>query len=177
MTASTAYYADKALLFRNATPDSRWVTNADDPDVQAMIGTRAGDALPVLGRASEPTPTSIGDTGQLVVLGHPLIHRDELPLLGDHNVANALAASLAVMIADRAHRTAARVDADRRRVCARSARSSTGSSRSATFGGVHVDQRLQVDQRRVDARRAARHDAGRRCCCSAASTRASRTRI
>jgi UDP-N-acetylmuramoylalanine--D-glutamate ligase len=31
--------------------------------------------------------------------------RSELPLLGDHNVANALAASLAVMLADREHRT------------------------------------------------------------------------
>jgi UDP-N-acetylmuramoylalanine--D-glutamate ligase len=41
----------------------------------------------------------------LMVLGHPLMLRSELPLLGDHNVANALAASLAVMLADREHRT------------------------------------------------------------------------
>jgi UDP-N-acetylmuramoylalanine--D-glutamate ligase len=41
----------------------------------------------------------------LMVLGHPLMPRSELPLLGDHNVANALAASLAVMLADREHRT------------------------------------------------------------------------
>ncbi len=40
-----------------------------------------------------------------MVLGHPLMPRSELPLLGDHNVANALAASLAVMLADREHRT------------------------------------------------------------------------
>jgi UDP-N-acetylmuramoylalanine--D-glutamate ligase len=38
-----------------------------------------------------------------VVLGRPLLPRADLPLLGDHNVANALAASLAVMLADRAH--------------------------------------------------------------------------
>jgi UDP-N-acetylmuramoylalanine--D-glutamate ligase len=44
-------------------------------------------------------------SGRLVVLGQPLIHRDELPLLGDHNVANALAACLAVMTADRDHRS------------------------------------------------------------------------
>ena len=42
-------------------------------------------------------------TSQLVVLGSPLLPRADLPLLGDHNVANALAASLAVMIADPAH--------------------------------------------------------------------------
>jgi UDP-N-acetylmuramoylalanine--D-glutamate ligase len=41
----------------------------------------------------------------LMVLGHPLMPRSELPLLGDHNVANALAAALAVMLADREHRT------------------------------------------------------------------------
>jgi len=41
----------------------------------------------------------------LTVLGHPLMPRSELPLLGDHNVANALAAALAVMLADREHRT------------------------------------------------------------------------
>jgi UDP-N-acetylmuramoylalanine--D-glutamate ligase len=44
-------------------------------------------------------------TDQLVVLGTPLLLRKELPLLGRHNVSNALAASLAVMAADRAHQT------------------------------------------------------------------------
>ena len=42
---------------------------------------------------------------QLCVLGHAVIARSEFPLLGDHNVANALAAALAVMVADREHRT------------------------------------------------------------------------
>ncbi|GAC1656383.1 MAG: hypothetical protein NVS4B3_22110 [Gemmatimonadaceae bacterium] len=45
------------------------------------------------------------DRDVLVVLGEPLLSRAELPLLGDHNVANALAASLAVMVADAAHAT------------------------------------------------------------------------
>src|SRR5437763_1750751 len=31
------YYGDKALLFRNASPVSQWVTNGDDRDVQAMV--------------------------------------------------------------------------------------------------------------------------------------------
>jgi UDP-N-acetylmuramoylalanine--D-glutamate ligase len=43
--------------------------------------------------------------GRLCVLGHSIITRDELPLLGDHNVANALCAALAVMVADPANRT------------------------------------------------------------------------
>jgi UDP-N-acetylmuramoylalanine--D-glutamate ligase len=44
-------------------------------------------------------------TGQLVVLGTPLLARPDLPLLGQHNVGNALAASLAVMVADRSYQT------------------------------------------------------------------------
>jgi UDP-N-acetylmuramoylalanine--D-glutamate ligase len=40
-----------------------------------------------------------------MVLGQPVLDRDELPLLGDHNVANALAAALAVMLADERHQT------------------------------------------------------------------------
>jgi UDP-N-acetylmuramoylalanine--D-glutamate ligase len=43
--------------------------------------------------------------GELVVLGYPVVRRDELTLIGDHNVANALAACLAVMLADRDHRS------------------------------------------------------------------------
>jgi UDP-N-acetylmuramoylalanine--D-glutamate ligase len=38
-------------------------------------------------------------TSMLTVRGHELLTRDELPLIGDHNVANALAAALAVMAA------------------------------------------------------------------------------
>jgi UDP-N-acetylmuramoylalanine--D-glutamate ligase len=99
-----AYYADKALLFRNATPNSRWVTNADDSDVQSMTERVPGMQCRFSVKLRSDAYLDRA-TGQLMVLGHPLIHRNELPLLGDHNVANALAASLAVMIADRAHRT------------------------------------------------------------------------
>jgi UDP-N-acetylmuramoylalanine--D-glutamate ligase len=41
----------------------------------------------------------------LEVLGEPLLARADLHLIGDHNVANALAASLAVLLASEAHRT------------------------------------------------------------------------
>ena len=67
----------------------------------------------------------------LVVLGQPLIHRDQLSLLGDHNVANALAASLAVMVADRDHTTPAQRRADRAR---RSRRSRALEHRIETVG-------------------------------------------
>jgi UDP-N-acetylmuramoylalanine--D-glutamate ligase len=98
------YYGDKALLFQNASVASQWVTNLDDPDVQAMVDQVAGlhatfsvheKADAYYDRAAE----------ELVVLGQRLIHRGQLSLLGDHNVANALAASLAVLLSDREHRT------------------------------------------------------------------------
>jgi UDP-N-acetylmuramoylalanine--D-glutamate ligase len=97
------YYGDKALLFRNANAQSHWVTNLDDADVQKMTASLAGMQCRFSVRSKSDAYFDRAN-GQLVVLGHPLIHRDELPLLGDHNVANALAASLAVMIADRDHR-------------------------------------------------------------------------
>ncbi|HVX38838.1 MAG TPA: UDP-N-acetylmuramoyl-L-alanine--D-glutamate ligase [Gemmatimonadaceae bacterium] len=99
-----AYYADKALLFRNATAASHIVTNADDADVEQM--TRDVPGMHCRFSVQRKSDAYFDrDAGSLVVLGHPVIARDELPLLGDHNVANALAALLSVMIADREHRS------------------------------------------------------------------------
>ncbi len=99
------YFADKAELFRNANERSVWVSNADDEAVQGMVHGVRGTHL----RFTTGNGVADGyfDRGrvQLVVLGAPLIDRADLVLLGDHNVANALAAALAVMGADPAHRT------------------------------------------------------------------------
>jgi UDP-N-acetylmuramoylalanine--D-glutamate ligase len=100
-----SYYADKVLLFRNGGPGSRWVLNADDPEVAARAphtGTPFTFSL-----RSKADGSYDRDADVLRVLGAPLLPRKELALLGDHNVANALAASLAVMVASDAHRTAA----------------------------------------------------------------------
>jgi UDP-N-acetylmuramoylalanine--D-glutamate ligase len=90
-----AYYADKRRLFANASLDSVWVTNADDPDSLAL-------ASGVAGRHWRFTLTGRGDgwldrsLGQLMLGARPLLPRGDLRLLGDHNVANALAAALAL---------------------------------------------------------------------------------
>src|SRR5436189_2626427 len=100
----TDYYADKKLLFKNADPRSQWVTNADDSAVQEL----AADAAGVHARFStRQRAEAMYDrrADRLAVLGYPLIGRGELKLLGDHNVANALAASLSVMLADPDNRT------------------------------------------------------------------------
>ena len=98
------YFGDKALLFRNATAASNWVTNADDAAVEEMVASVPGMHARFSVRGSSDAYLDRGHD-MLVALGHPLIRRDELALLGDHNVANALAAALAVMMADGANRT------------------------------------------------------------------------
>ena len=100
------YFGDKALLFRNAGPRSVWISNADDPDSRAMVATVPGHHLrfTTAQGAADGYYDRAGD--RLVVLGEPLIARGELALLGDHNVANALAAALAVLGADELHRSA-----------------------------------------------------------------------
>ena len=99
-----AYYADKAELFRNANERSVWVSNADDDAVQGLVrGAPAGRHLRFTTASGAADGYLDRATGMLVVLGSPLIARGELSLMGDHNVANALAASLAVMGADVLH--------------------------------------------------------------------------
>jgi UDP-N-acetylmuramoylalanine--D-glutamate ligase len=130
------YYADKAMLFRNAHDRSKWVLNGDDEAVMRLAERRPitpprgerrveaeaeADAAASAGRGARGPPR--GDTypvsierrdaaawydreqGQLVVLGKATASRADLPLLGDHNVANALFALLSVMVADPGHET------------------------------------------------------------------------
>lgn len=98
------YYADKARLFANATDDSRWVLNADDSAVRRMTAEVRGDkyhfSIHTQADAWFDMPT-----GWLILLGDLLIEREEIGLLGDHNVANVLAAALAVSVADSGFRT------------------------------------------------------------------------
>ena len=90
-----AYYADKRLLFRNATEAGIWVLNGDDP---VALGLAAG----VRGRVVRFSLRGPADgwydavERRLRLGGAELLPRDALQLLGLHNVANALAAALAV---------------------------------------------------------------------------------
>ncbi|MFL5576004.1 MAG: UDP-N-acetylmuramoyl-L-alanine--D-glutamate ligase [Gemmatimonadaceae bacterium] len=105
-----AYYADKARLFANAHAGSRWVLNGDDAAVCAMAEHVAGEKRYFAVRQVVDADAGLvthadGRPATLWVDDAPLLERDELPLLGDHNVANALAAALAVTTADAAHAT------------------------------------------------------------------------
>jgi UDP-N-acetylmuramoylalanine--D-glutamate ligase len=97
-----AYYADKRNLFRNARAESRWILNAEDPDVLALAGEAPGERRFVR-VSSAPEAGERGGwlerNGQLVLRGErgekELVPQHELPLLGVHNVANALFAAVA----------------------------------------------------------------------------------
>jgi UDP-N-acetylmuramoylalanine--D-glutamate ligase len=98
-----SYYQDKALLFRNATSTSRWVVNADDPPAVDVARSAAGYLMRFSGEGRLSDAFFDRQHGTLIMLDEPLLRRAELPLLGDHNVGNALAAALAVACADTAH--------------------------------------------------------------------------
>ncbi|MFN0177343.1 MAG: UDP-N-acetylmuramoyl-L-alanine--D-glutamate ligase [Gemmatimonadales bacterium] len=91
-----SYYQDKLRLFANATDGSQWVINADDPATSDWLGPFAGRRLRF--SVSDPADGWYDRAAGLLRLGDaPLIQRDRFPLLGDHNVANALAATLAAV--------------------------------------------------------------------------------
>jgi UDP-N-acetylmuramoylalanine--D-glutamate ligase len=93
------YFADKALMFRNATDASHWVVNADDAAsldvVEGVRGRKHRFSVLEKSDAWYDRPA-----GKLVVNDEILMDRNDVPLLGDHNVANVLAAALAVVSAD-----------------------------------------------------------------------------
>lgn len=113
-----AYYADKAMLFANAEPHSMWVSDANDAASRAMTAGVAGSHY---GFSAAGTPTAdeqrltVGawyDAGAefLMLRGERIATRAEFSLMGRHNVANALAALLAVTVA---HKDYERPDARR----------------------------------------------------------------
>ena len=99
------YYADKALMFSNASDGSKWVLNGDDPRVMEMAASASGRKFTF---STEQKADAWYDetSGTLHLFDTELMSRDDLNLLGDHNVANALAAALAVAVAHKRFDTA-----------------------------------------------------------------------
>ena len=83
------YYGDKLLLLRNSTSDSVTVLNGDD---ETLLELAAGVSGSVLRFSLEHRADAWFDRlgGQLMVGEREVLAREDLPLLGDHNVANAL---------------------------------------------------------------------------------------
>jgi len=100
-----SYYADKRRLFANASSTSRWVVSADNPEIAAMMSGVEGQISRFSTTRTDVDAYLDRTSGMLVVQGQPVVARASLALAGDHNVANALAALLAVSVADPAHAT------------------------------------------------------------------------
>lgn len=102
-----AYYADKKNLFRNAHPNSRWVLNGDDQAVLDLAGEARGLrwCFTLRGPLPEGQRGAWLANGELSARIDPatapvrLVRTDELSLIGPHNHANVLAASLAALLA------------------------------------------------------------------------------
>jgi UDP-N-acetylmuramoylalanine--D-glutamate ligase len=94
-----AYYADKARIFDNADAESVWVLPHHDEAVDALAGDAPGQRYFFGDRGSH----AFVDDGMLILRPfgevEPLLSVGELPLLGAHNVANALAAALVARLA------------------------------------------------------------------------------
>lgn len=99
------YYGDKRLLFANAVEQSHWVVNGDCADSMRMMKGVAGHLHLFSTSLSGTAAWYDRASDSLVVLDRPLMKRSRLALMGDHNVANALAAALSVMVADPKHQT------------------------------------------------------------------------
>lgn len=99
------YYADKDRLFANADSSSVWVTNADDVEILRRTARVKGrhNRFSVNGLQVEAAFDTLRD--QITLFDAPLMPRADIPLIGDHNVANVLAACLAVASADQAFTT------------------------------------------------------------------------
>jgi UDP-N-acetylmuramoylalanine--D-glutamate ligase len=89
------YLADKRQMFVNATAASIWVSNLDDQLSREMVQGVDGRHLS-FSLQHRADGWIDRDSGWLMLGSQRMLPRDELHLLGDHNVANALAAALAV---------------------------------------------------------------------------------
>jgi UDP-N-acetylmuramoylalanine--D-glutamate ligase len=100
------YYADKARLFENASAESRWVLNGEDELARALPGDAPGERYYF--RIAGPPPAEerggyLTSDGWLALrltgeTEERLLRAESMALLGPHNVANALAAAIAVRL-------------------------------------------------------------------------------
>jgi UDP-N-acetylmuramoylalanine--D-glutamate ligase len=101
------YYADKAHLFHNATGESRWVLNGEDEKARDLPGDAPGTRYYFRVRSplrADEMGGYLSDDGWLTLRldsGREarILPAAQLRMLGPHNVANALAASIAARLA------------------------------------------------------------------------------
>jgi UDP-N-acetylmuramoylalanine--D-glutamate ligase len=99
------YYAAKGRFFDNADAGSRWVLNAEDEGVLDLARGRPGEVLHFRVESElQKAESGAFLAGGMLMMSRSgrqqeLVPREELKLLGTHNVANALATSLTADLA------------------------------------------------------------------------------
>lgn len=93
-----AYRAAKAEMGRNMTSDDWVLVNGDEPDAMHVVEAWKGHRIP-LSRSEPKSDGAWCDDGRLV-LRHgdcetQLLTREDIALVGEHNVSNTLAAAVA----------------------------------------------------------------------------------
>ncbi len=95
------YAAAKMRMFDNQTDRDAAVLNADDPEVSRRMPSRP--QIHWFSRRKRVAQGAYLRDGQIFFRDHgseyPLLHRDQIPLRGEHNVENVLAASSAAYLA------------------------------------------------------------------------------
>jgi len=95
-----AYYADKGRLFHNADDSSCWVLPAEDEEVDRLVGDAPGKRYYFGQRAGAHAFVADGTFATRISgESEPLSSVEDFPLLGRHNVDNALAAALVARLA------------------------------------------------------------------------------
>jgi len=83
-----AYWADKARIFDNASDESVWVLNGDQPEVGALAGRARGERYHFTAGPERESAAWI-EAGELTLEidgeREVLVSTDEIPLLGRHN--------------------------------------------------------------------------------------------
>ena len=96
------YYADKARILNRADADSIWVLPAGDVAVLSLMGEAPGTRFFFGEMEQTGTHAFVSESALTLRVGGEvdvLIPAQELPLLGRHNLRNALAASLTAELA------------------------------------------------------------------------------
>jgi UDP-N-acetylmuramoylalanine--D-glutamate ligase len=97
-----SYFADKAGLFRNASDESRWVFPTGDARIGELAGGAAGSRYLFGSRRTPESAAWVEDDAMWLSVDEPaerLLDVADFPLLGGHNVENALAASTTARLA------------------------------------------------------------------------------
>jgi UDP-N-acetylmuramoylalanine--D-glutamate ligase len=99
---SLAEYARAKLrIFENQRERDTAILNADDPEVAQRVPTKPG--VYWFSRQKHVSAGAYVRDGQIIVRDHGdeeiIMRRDEIPLRGDHNVENVLAAAIATWLA------------------------------------------------------------------------------